>query len=170
MVTSGSNAGAKSEYFAQPYSLDATGFYFSDLEEYRRKADANRDRFGGPVEEYELHYIDGGFYKLFNALGVNQAGLPEWFELLDELDGDDDRYLIACHLADDGYAMSELAAKWDDFSVFRGTAADYAEQIVDECYEVPGNLGRYIDYERLGRDMVLEGSVVEIERDVLLLG
>jgi len=160
---------ADSVYFAQPYSLDATGFYFSDPEEYRRKADANRDRFGDPVEEYELQYINGEYYKLFDALGVSQASLAEWFELLDELGGDEDRYLIACHLADDGYAMSELAAKWDDFRVFRGTAAEYAEQIVDECYEVPGNLGRYIDYERLGRDMVLEGSVIEIERDVLLL-
>lgn len=163
------NARAESAYFAQPYSLDATGFYFSDLEGYRRKADANRDRFGGPVEEYELQYIDGEFHRLFNALGVNQASLADWFELLDELDGDDDRYLIACSLAGDGYVMSELAAKWDDYSVFRGTAAEYAEQVVSECYEVPGNLAAYIDYERLGRDMVLEGSVTEIEHDVLLL-
>lgn len=169
MVTSGSNAGAKSEYFAQPYSLDATGFYFSDLDGYRRKADTNRDRFANPVEEYELQFIDGEYHKLFNALGVNQANLPEWFELLDELDDDDDRYLIACHLADDGYAMSDISAKWDDYRVFRGTAAEYAEQIVDDCYEVPGNLDRYIDYERLGRNMVLEGSIVEIEHDVLLV-
>ncbi|WP_370874403.1 antirestriction protein ArdA [Amorphus orientalis] len=66
--------------------------------------------------------------------------------------------------------MDELADRWDDYSVYRGTAADYAEEIVSECYEIPGNLEAYIDYERLGRDMVLGGDIVELEHDLILIG
>ncbi|MCI5076434.1 antirestriction protein ArdA [Oricola sp.] len=170
MSTVGLNTGAESVYFAQPYSLDATGFYFETLEQYQAKAATNRDRYGNPVEEYELQHIDGEQHRLFNAVGVNQANLGEWFELLDELDDDEDRYLIACSLAEDGYAMAELAPKWDDYSIFRGNVAEYAEQIIEECYELPDRLACYLDYERLGRDMVLEGSVTELEREILLIG
>ncbi|MDQ0314912.1 hypothetical protein [Amorphus orientalis] len=51
--------GAKSVYFAQPYSLAAVGFYFSDLAEYEAKVSRCRDDHGMPVEEFELQYIDG---------------------------------------------------------------------------------------------------------------
>lgn len=174
MSTVGLNTGAESVYFAQPYSLDAHGFYFLTLEEYQEKAAANRDRYGNPVEEYELQYIDGAYHRLFNALGVNQANLGEWFELLDELDDDEDRYLIACSLAEDGYAMADLAPKWDDYFIYHGTAEDYAREMVEECsrewLQMAGNLANYVDYERLGRDMVLEGSITELEHNILLIG
>lgn len=170
MSTASLNSGAESVYFAQPYSLDAHGFYFLTIEEYREKAAANRDRYGNPVEEYELQYIDGEHYRLFESLGVSQASLGRWFELLDELDDDDDRYLIACHLAENGERVEDLSSRWDDYSVYRGSAADYAREIVEDCYQLPENLVYYIDFERLGRDMVLEGSITEIEREVLLIG
>lgn len=161
--------GAESVYFAQPYSIEAVGFYFADLADYRAKAANAVDRFGTPVEEFEIEYINGDYSRLFSAVRVTQASLAAWFDLLDELDGDEDRYLIACHLAEDGHALGDLSSCWDDYRVYRGTAADYACELVEDCYEVPGNLAGYIDYERLGRDMVLEGSLIELEHDVLLL-
>lgn len=164
------SSGAEPRYFAQPYSLDAVGFSFTDLADYEAKAAKAVDRFGMPVEEFELQYIDGEHYRLFNALGVAQASLEPWFELLEELDDDGDRYLIACHLAENGYAVDDLSSRWDDYSVYHGTAADYARELVEDCYEVPGNLESYLDYERLGRDMVLEGSITELEYEILLVG
>ena len=165
-----SGARAKSSYFAQPYNLSATGFYFEDLDDYNAKAEGLRDDYGQPVEEFELQYIDGDHARLFNALRVSQASLADWFDLLDDLDDDEDRYLIACHLADMGYAVDDLSQHWDDYRIYRGTAADYAEEVVSECYEVPGNLEAYIDYERLGRDMVLGGDITELEHDLILIG
>ncbi|PTW61689.1 antirestriction protein ArdA [Breoghania corrubedonensis] len=162
--------GAKSMYFAQPYNLSAVGFYFTDLEDYQAKVKGLTDEFGYPVEEFELQYIDGDHARLFEALRISQASLADWFDLLDELDDDEDRYLIACHLAGEGYAIGELAERWDDYRLYRGTAADYAAEIVAECYEIPGNLEAYIDYERLGRDMVLGGDITEIEYGLILLG
>ncbi|QFT68631.1 antirestriction protein ArdA [Labrenzia sp. ac12] len=162
--------GAKASYFAQPYNLGAVGFYFEDLEDYQSKAEGLRDDCGNPVEEFELQYIDGDHARLFSALNISQAYLSDWFDLLDELGDDEDRYLIACHLADMGYDIGELSRRWDDYRVYRGTAGDYAEEIVSECYEVPGNLAFYIDYERLGRDMVLGGDITELEHDLILIG
>ncbi len=161
---------AKSMYFAQPYNISATGFYFADMEEYMTKATAAVDDFGQPVEEFELQYIDGDHAALFNALRVSQASLADWFELVDELGEDEDRYVIACHLADLGYAMNELADRWDDYSLFRGTAADYAAEIVADCYDLPDTIVAYIDFERLGRDMVLGGDIEELAHDLILLG
>lgn len=170
MTRAGLNTRAESEYFARPYNLDAQGFWFRTLEEYQEKAAANRDRFGNPVEEYELHSEDGEVYRLFSFLGVTQASLGDWFDLLEELDGDRDRYIIACALAEDGHDIDEIRSRWDDFSVYHGTVADYARELVADCYEVPGNLAYYFDYELLGRDMMLEGSITEVERYVLLIG
>lgn len=161
---------AESMYFAQPYNLSATGFYFADLEEYQTKAATAVDDFGQPVEEFELQYIDGDHAELFRALRVSQASLADWFELVDALGSEEDRYLIACHLADLGYAIGDLADRWDDYSIYHGTAADYAAEFVADCYELPDNISAYIDYERLGRDMVLGGDITELKDEVILIG
>ncbi len=162
--------GAKASYFAQPYNLGAVGFYFEDLDGYCAKAKDLEDDCGLPVEEFELQYIDGDHARLFSALNISQASLSDWFDLLDELGDDEDRYLIACHLADMGYEIGELSRHWGDYWLFRGTAADYAEETVSGCYEGPANLGYYIDYERLGRDLVLNGEITELEHDLILIG
>ncbi len=161
--------GAESMYFAQPYNISATGFYFNDLEEYQTKAATAVDDFGQPVEEFEIQYIDGDHAELFNALRISQASLADWFELADNLGNDEDRYLIACHLADLGYAVSELADRWDDYWIYRGTAADYAAEIIEDCYTLPDNIVAYIDFERLGRDMVLGGDITELHHGLLLI-
>ena len=98
---------AKSMYFAQPCNFGAVGFYFGDLDEYQAKIGMVVGDFGMPVEEFEIQYIDGGEAALFEAVGVNQANLPAWFDLLDQLDGDEDRTLIACHLAGLCYFLND---------------------------------------------------------------
>ncbi len=163
-------SGAKSEYFAQPYRIGAQGFTFTDLEDYRDKAANARDDDGLPVEEFEIQYIDGDDAALFNAIRVNQANLDEWFELLTYLEGHHDGKIIACYLAGDGYGMEELFSCCDDYSLYHGTAADYAEEYVRDCYTLPEGIVGYIDYERLGHDMALDGSISEIRRDLLLVG
>lgn len=65
------------------------------------------DRFVQPVEEYELQYIDGDNHRLFDALGISQATLAAWFTLLEALDEDEDRYLIACCLAEEEPAIGK---------------------------------------------------------------
>jgi len=41
--------------------------------------------------------------------------------------------------------------------------ADYAQELTEETTQIPENLSYYIDYERMGRDMELNGDVFTIE-------
>jgi len=41
--------------------------------------------------------------------------------------------------------------------------ADFAKEISTDPNEIPGNLVYYIDYEKMGRDMELDGDIFTIE-------
>jgi len=45
--------------YAQPYDLDASGFYFDSFEDYEAKYNKNCNVYGQPVEEYMFDFIDG---------------------------------------------------------------------------------------------------------------
>ena len=57
--------------YAQPYDLDAQGFYFTSFEDYETKYNKNCNVYGQPVEEYEIQFIDGSAINcaLFDAVG-----------------------------------------------------------------------------------------------------
>jgi len=76
---------------AHPYDISARGLYFDSAEEYDAKAAKNRNSFGGIVEEYEIQFIDGDALdaELFQALAVNQANFPAFFDACDAWDQDD---------------------------------------------------------------------------------
>lgn len=61
------------ELNAQPYNIDATGFYFDRLEAYQEKAAGLIDSYGQPVKEFEIQFIDGDSVdcKLFDIMGVD---------------------------------------------------------------------------------------------------
>ena len=151
-------------YHAQPYDLGATGFYFSDYEEYCKKAKANRNDFGAPVEEYEIQFIDGENCALFNAIGVHQGNLEEWF---DELEGmDEEEAIKAVYIAEHfNQDIRNILEKLDDICLFEGTAVNYAWNYLEETgliNEVPKSLQYYIDVDALARDMRLNGDIDEI--------
>ncbi len=62
--------------YAQPYDIEASGFYFSSLEEYEKKAKKNKNSYGQQVEEYEYQFIDGSDFdngqKVLDALGLEK--------------------------------------------------------------------------------------------------
>ncbi len=41
--------------------------------------------------------------------------------------------------------------------------ADYAQELTEETSQIPDHLQYYINYERIGRDMELNGDVFTIE-------
>ena len=43
------------------------------------------------------------------------------------------------------------------------SVADYAQEIAESCMEIPDHLKVYIDYDRMGRDMVMSGDIVTFE-------
>ena len=42
------------QFYAQPYDISATGFYFSDMKEYDQKYVICKNDFDGQVEEFEI--------------------------------------------------------------------------------------------------------------------
>ena len=153
------------QYHATPYDINATGFYFNTYDEYVEKASTHKNDYGDPVEEYEIQFINGDNYQLFNALGINQANLEKWFEDFENLDTDDEAKAI--YLAEyTGYEMQDILDQLDDICLFKGTAEEYAEEYIEDTdmlADMPENLRYYFDTEAFASDMVTGGDITVLE-------
>lgn len=150
---------------AQPYSLDASGFHFGDLDDYQAKYDINKDHYGNPVEEYEIQMIEEnetGDAQLFGACGINQANLELWFDDIESLNKHEKAALFYL-VSDLGYSVNDALEKADEVSLFEGDLLEAATEFFDEVYinEIPGNLRFYIDYEAFAQDCRLGGDMSE---------
>lgn len=150
---------------AQPYSLDASGFYFDGLDDYQTKYDINKDRYGNPVEEYEIQMIEEdetGDAQLFEACGIDQATLELWFDDIESLDNHEKAALFYL-VSDVGYSVADALEKADEVSLYEGNILEAATEFFDEVYahEIPENLRFYIDYEAFARDCRCGGDMSE---------
>ena len=154
-------------YHATPYDISATGFYFSSYDDYTAKAAEHRNDHGQPVEEFEIQFIDGDVFELFDALKVNQATLSTWFEQFEGLD--DDEAHKAIYLASyEGCGMDQILEQLDDVHLFEGTAIEYAESYIEDTGlldQIPESLRYYFDTEAFARDLQLGGDITVIEID-----
>ena len=117
--------------YAQPYNIDATGFYFHNADDYRTRSEGLRDCYGSPVEEFEIQYIDGDDAQLFEACGINQSNLDQWFDDIETLD---DREKVALYYltADAGCTLDNAMDKIDDVCLYEGRLQEAAEELFDE--------------------------------------
>ena len=153
-----------STFFAQPYSLDAVGFYFDTLEAYTEKSENLLDAFGYPVEEFEIQFIDGDDCELFSACGINQCNLHTWFEDVADLrDQEKTALFYLCSIL--GYNLENALDKLEDVNLSEGNLKDVAETLFDELYlsDVPESVRAYIDYEKYARDCELGGDLCEFD-------
>lgn len=152
--------------YAQPYNIDAAGFYFSDYEEYTEKQTLCFDSFGNAVEEFEIQHIEGAgdFARIVKP---DQCNLEEWFEQAEQYEELSDTEQTAFSwLVDDCHMDADEAfEKCNEVCIFEGTREEYAQQFVDDCYDLErkmGELASYFDYDAFGRDLELGGDIVEI--------
>lgn len=148
--------------FAHPYNLDAQGFYFHSADEFETLSQNLRDRFGCPVEEFEIQFIDGENAELFEVCGINQSNLFMWFDEIEVL-GEHEKislYFLAGVL---GYSLDSAMNKIDEVSIFHGDAQEAAEELFDDCYAhaIPENLRFYFDMEKFARDLEISGDFNE---------
>ncbi len=147
---------------ANPYTPDARGFRFSSAEEFTTQASALRDRFGSPVEEFELQYLDGEDGQLFEACRIHQGDLTPWFDDIESLN--DQQKAALFYLVDQaGYDLSDALSSVDDVTLYAGRLIDAASELFDECYlpEVPEAVRPYIDYDAFANDCRLGGDMCE---------
>ncbi|MBB4305530.1 hypothetical protein GGD81_004610 [Rhodobium orientis] len=152
-------------YYARPYNIQADGFYFATLAEYAATTANHLDRLGRPVVEYDIQFIDGDNWQLFDALAIDQTTLTTWFQTFAALDPEADDYLKALYLAQNGYAMADIPERLDDLAIWHGSAEEYARELIAECYAVPEPLRFYIDYAAFARDMRLNGELNELDTE-----
>lgn len=156
-----------SELFAQPYNIDAAGFSFDNLESYERQVEGLRDKFGQPVEEFEIQFIDGESIDaaLFEALGVTQAGIEQYFEAVDNW-GKHEKVNVIIACGECGYTFGPDSSP-DDFDVTvyeMDSLKDLAEDFVNEGLfgEIPENIRGYLDMQAIARDLGMDYSEITI--------
>ncbi len=157
------------QFYAQPYDISATGFYFEDMESYDAKYATCNNDYGDQVEEFEIQFIDGETIdvQLFKALSVGQHNIHHFIEHIDEWEEHEKQALII--------AISECGYDFDisdnDLGIIENvdiylmdTMRELAEQFVDEGLfgEIPQSLQFYIDYEAIARDLSFDYSETNI--------
>ena len=108
----------------------------------------------GFAEEYAIHDHEGfGSYVLGEYAGLETAHEIACFieeypgfgsELLDHFSGD--------------LEEARTAAE-ENYCGCYPSLADFAQELTEETRQIPDSLAYYIDYERMGRDMELNGDV-----------
>lgn len=149
-------------FYAQPYSLDAKGFYFDSFDDYTRQQAQCRDRWGHPVEEFEIQFINGPDPDLYRTAELDQSTL-HWLDDLERLD--DWQKTAVFFLLDNGMVpdIGTAIAKADEVSIYPGTLLDAGTEVFDLCHahQIPEGLRIYIDYESFARDLRLNGDLIE---------
>jgi len=154
------------EFYAQPYSLEHTGFYFGSVETFEDGMEKLNKR---GCEEVEIQFIDGEAHlcELAKSLPIHQCDINFWYDELEELDDND--IIRICFLLDDlGYNIKDALDRYDEVYLHHGSAEDYAQELIEETTEIPESLRFYIDYEAIARDMKINGEINEISRELIV--
>tara|TARA_R110002167_G_scaffold349342_2_gene561179 strand:- start:201 stop:707 length:507 start_codon:yes stop_codon:yes gene_type:complete len=151
-----------STFYAQPYDISGNGFFFESAEEWTDLSAKAINRYGFPVEEFEIQFIDGEMIDaaLAEALDVHQGNITYFFER--EAEWDEHRKRVAIIAAREcGYALDLECCDPDRFDVDiyeLDTMRALAEQFVDEGLfgDIPEHLANYIDYDAIARDLAMD--------------
>ena len=139
-----------------------------DVEDYEQlQEEVNRILKESPMndaEEWAIHDFEGfGNIKIEEYDGLEHvAELAEALVNLNETETTVFEYLY------DNYDLEDAVEKMEEVNIFEGSRSDYAQEITEECNDVPDYLVNYIDYDRMGRDMEYNSEIVEIEHDVFI--
>lgn len=148
---------------ATPYNLDVKGFYFESEDEFITKMEGLTDKYGIPVEEFEIQFIDGDDWELFKMAGITQATLSMWFDDIEPLTNYQKLGLF--FLLDIGRGLECALENYDDASIQESDLEDAAAQLFEDCYahDIPESLRCYIDYKQFARDVKMGGDMVQFE-------
>lgn len=148
-----------STFFAQPYDINAKGFFFDDAESYRAGIQGRTNRYGMPVEEYEIQFIDGEMIDaaLASALEVNQATVCAYFEAEAAWNEDQKlRVIISEREIGNPFDLEDDDPDNLDIDLYEiDTMRELAEQFVEDGLfgDIPEHLANYIDLDAIARDL-----------------
>lgn len=150
--------------YAQPYDITAKGFFFETAEDFACQAAAKRNRYGLPVEEFAIQFIDGARVDaaLTSAFGLHQCDVAAFFEKVETWD-DAQKLRAIIATRECGYVSSLETCDPDGFDLDiceEASLRDLAEQFVEDGLfgDIPEWLQVYIDYDAITRDLTVEHS------------
>jgi hypothetical protein len=149
-------ANAKTGYWVDCSDYDAEAVFAAMLEQEQQLIDEDQtdveimftDYEGFPSDLYSESGIDFDLIEQYEALTDNQQELLE---------------AINDHVISD---FKEALEKIENFHLFDGTRADYAQEKTEECHDIPDYLSGYIDYDSMGRDME---EIIELSHNQQLI-
>lgn len=117
-----------------------------------------------PDPEFMFQDYEGFPEAFYSEIDIDSR-LWDWLEF-----DENDRKIIAAWLSENTLGKQEdLQTIVDSFTGRYGSWEDYAEEMVGSLGDVPEHLTNYIDYELMGRDMMLCSSgYVEHEGEIWL--
>ena len=147
------------EFYAQPYGLSASGFYFRDYKSFLAKSRNLKNDYGQTVEEFEIQFIDGERKdaELFKALGIHQGNIGTFIDKAEEWE-DWEKINIILAVGEAGYDfdMVEDDPGDLDIDIYQvESLKELAEQFVDEGLfgDIPENIAPYLDMDAIARDL-----------------
>lgn len=160
--------------YAHPYDLSAEGFMFNSTDQYRAKAKALKNRFGDPVEEFEIQFVDGELIdaELAKAYALYQGSIQDFFTAVEDWSEDQKRrYIILvgeCGYGHEQVADDPEAIELDLYEL--DSLRELAEQFIDDGLfgEIPKALEHYIDLDAIARDLAVDYSETVIAGERLI--
>ncbi|MEP1574425.1 antirestriction protein ArdA [Roseibium album] len=154
--------------FAQPYDITACGFYFESFEDYLEKAAKAVNRYGEPVDEFEIQFIDGDDLDcaLAGAWQLSQATISDYFAAVEDWD-DTDKIKAIIALDELGLTLTQVADDPDRLEIqishikdMRGLAIEFVDEGL--MGRIPEHLKTYLDYDAIASDLEMDYSETEI--------
>lgn len=160
--------------YAQPYQIGVEGFYLSSANQFEKTLPTITDRYGEPVEEFELQFVEGDDLdaEFAKAWGLNQANVKRFFEVVEGWDEYAKiNFIIA--VGEAGYHFDYETVGSADFDVsiyFVDSLKDLAYEFVDEGLfgEIADNVLMYLDYDAIARDLSVDYTKITIANTQLV--
>lgn len=146
-------------FYAQPYDISASGFYFSDAKTYQESITSIRNEYGDPVEEFEIQFINGLVLdsKLAKSIPPTQANIIPMMEAMATWTEDQKiRVIVAVYDSGADFDLEYDDPDALDIDLYSDmTLSDLAYQFVDEGLfgDIPTSIASYIDYKAIANDL-----------------
>lgn len=151
------------------FANEFTGFWLS-CDDFENNSGLINESFNiqdpACFDDHEYMFTD---YQNFPSSLYSECSID--FELIEQWAGldDADKEKINAYLEHVDNDLSEAIEKIDDYYIFDGDRGDYAREICEQCENIPAHLEYYIDYDAMGRDMEIDGNMIEISHNELLI-
>lgn len=104
--------------------------------------------------------------KAYKKVELDLDTLKECYSIVEDFDTNK-QTLFALLLSDYSYSYDiESLTNYceNNANLFDGSVSDYAYDLIQDCYDLKsmGGLVSYINYDKFGNDLLLEGAIVEL--------